>query len=168
MDASGRKRRARIKLLVSIAGLVAVFVLLQSESLLHRVPPGYLDKPPAGDFIALSWAELQRASWMPGHEPLVPKSVTELSGKAVKVRGFLLPLHSARRGSQFFLSNSPGGCYFCSPPGINSVIQLNLAGGKELDLISRAVGAYGVFHVATGAAGEHVLYWMDDVVLVAF
>ncbi len=96
MDVSRQKKRVRARVLVSIAGVVGVFVLLQSRSLLHRHPPGYLEQPPVGEFSALSWPELQRASWIYGHEPVVPKGVTELEGKPVKLRGFLLPLHSAR------------------------------------------------------------------------
>jgi hypothetical protein len=168
MALTQQKKRARVKFLLLIGGIIGLFAAMQSKALMHRHPPGYLDQPPAGQFQALSWDELQKANWVYGHKPVVPESLRALNGKQVKVRGFLLPLHSAVKGSQFFMSNTPGGCYFCNPPAVNSVVQLNLAGGKELDLCAGAVDAYGTFHVATGAPTDHVLYWMDEVKLVAF
>lgn len=168
MSRSPQQRRARLKLILLIAAGIVVFAALQSPALLHRHPPGYEEKPPPGQFHGLNWSELQRANWVYGQTPMLPEGLLDLDGKPVTARGFLLPLHSPGRASQFFMSDKPGGCYFCSPPGVSSVIQLNLAGGKKLDMCTATVDVYGTFHVATGAPTDRVLYWIDDAVLVAF
>ena len=157
-----------LKLILLIAAIIVVFAALQSPALLHRHPPGYEEKPPSGQFQRLDWGALQAANWIYGHKPVLLDAVAALNGKPVTARGFLLPLHNPGRASQFFLSDKPGGCYFCNPPGVNSVVQLNLAGGKKLDICAASVDVYGTFHVATGAPTDRVLYWIDDAVLVAF
>jgi len=166
MALTRQERRSRVKVILIVVGVVGAFFALQSNALLHRLPPGYAAEPPPGHWESLNWEQLHKGTWRYGHPPVLPAEVAALDGKPASVRGFLLPLHTPGKSSQFFISDRPRGCYFCNPPGVAEVIELNLAGGRELSLYGGVVTAYGIFHVATGAASDRVLYWMDEVVLV--
>lgn len=166
MALTRQERRSRVKVVLVVVGVLAAFLALQSNALMHRCPPGYADKPPPGHFESLDWGLLYKGKWSYGHPPVLPPQVAALDGRLVSARGFLLPLHTPGKSSQFFISDRPRGCYFCNPPGVAEVVELNLAGGRELSLYSGIVTAYGIFHVATGAPTDRVLYWMDEVVLV--
>ena len=173
MALSRAERRRRNRLILGIGAVVVVFLGLQSRSLVQTVlapvPPGYVKTPPPGQFEGLDWQSLQKAGWIPRQKPVVPEEVAALNGKPVTARGFQLPLHYAGKSAQFFLAAKPRGCYFCNPPGVSEVIEINVAGGKELSPSNWTVDVYGTFHVASGAPGDNVLYTIDNAsVRVAF
>ena len=160
------ERRNRLKLVGVIVGVVVIFVGLQIPALMHPHQAGYEFKAPPGQFTPVNWSVVEQAQWVYGHPPVFPDNMPDLNGKQVVAEGFLLPLHNPGVASQFFVSDKPRGCYFCNPPGVAEVIQVNLAGGKQLNPVSGMVFCYGTLRVATGAKTDQVLYWMDNAVVV--
>ena len=173
MALSKAEKRVRNRNLLIVAGVVLVFVGMQSKSLMQRIlapsPPGYSKQAPAGEYASVDWAKLQEVHWMYGSKPRLPEGVAKLEGKAVTVRGFMLPLHSAGQSSQWFVSEKPRGCYFCNPPGVSEIMLVNMAGGAELSPSTWQVDVYGKLHIATGDPKDTVLYTLDDAsVVIAF
>jgi len=163
-----KNRTARRRLVIGLAFLVpiALFAATNAKFLkqLLFAPnlPGYVKAVPAGDFAQLDWTQLQQGQWDFKTKPVVPPAVLAQNGKPVTVRGYLLPLHTPGEASQFFVARNPRGCYFCSPPGVAEVVQVNVAGGKLLTPTDWPVSVFGTFKAATGQPGEDMLYTIDD------
>jgi hypothetical protein len=165
-----RSREAKLAQLkpVGIAlGTLLLFALLLSSSLMHPRPPGYLTKPPEGAFRPLDWAALKQADWSPGSPLRVPEEVRALEGKPVRIRGFLRRSAAAPAG-QLTLCEQTVSPAVNRPPTLNSFVELDLRGDRELPPYTGGVEAYGLFHVARGVPTDRNVYSMDDVVLVAF
>jgi hypothetical protein len=153
-------------------GLVVVFALVGGKAAWNAVfqptgptPPGYAAVAPPGEWAELPWPALFRGKWEQGQKPTVSDDLKPLAGKPARVRGFLLPLHEAAEGAQFFMAKSPGGCYFCNPPGVNEVVMINVKGGQKLPQTNLPVTAFGTFQHATGKPDDQSLYVMDNAVL---
>jgi hypothetical protein len=173
MALSRQEKKARNRNIVIIAGVVVLFLAMQSKSLVQALvaptPAGYDKVAPAGQFTQLDWDSAQKARWVFGTPPKVPADVAALEGKPVTVRGFQLPLHAAVASEQWFLSPRPGGCFFCNPPSLSEVAQVNMADHKQVQPSNWQVDVYGTFHVAKGKPGDSVLYTIDNAhVVVAF
>ena len=173
MALSREEKKARKRTLLIIVGVVVLFVAMQSKSLVQAIvapsPPGYDKTKPAGDYTPLDWDTLQKGAWTYGSKPRLAEGMAALEGKPVTVRGYMLPLHSAAVGGQWFFASKPRGCYFCNPPGISDVIEINMPKSKEIEPSTWQVDVYGTFHMAQGKPSDALLYWIDDaVVVVAF
>jgi hypothetical protein len=170
---SKKEKRARLRTILIIVGVVLLFVGMQSKSLVQAIlaptPPGYSKTPPPGKWQFLDWDTLQKTRWQYGIQPKLPEGLAEFEGQPVRVRGFMLPLHAATKGSQWFVSARPRGCYFCDPPGVAEVIQVNMPEGQDIEPSTWQVDVYGTFHIAPGQPSDSVLYWIDEaVVVIAF
>jgi hypothetical protein len=157
---------------VTRVGLALVFVVVGGKAAWNAVfqptgptPPGYASAAPPGERAELPWPSLYRGKWKEGQKPSVPDDIAPLAGKPARVKGFLLPLHEAAEGSQFFMAKSPGGCYFCSPPGVNEVAMINVKGGQKLPQTNLPVTVFGMFQHATGSPDEQSLYVVNNAVL---
>jgi hypothetical protein len=173
MALSRQEKRARNRNLMIIGGVIVVFLGMQSKSLVQALiappPAGYDKAAPPGEFTQLDWGPAQQARWVYGTKPKVPAEVAALEGKPVTARGFQLPLHAATQSAQWFLAPKPGGCFFCNPPSISEVVEVNMAKGKQIAPSNWQVDVYGTFHIAQGKPHESVLYTIDDAhVVVAF
>ncbi|HEY3377673.1 MAG TPA: DUF3299 domain-containing protein [Armatimonadota bacterium] len=167
MVTSYQQQRQRKKRLTLIFGLLfAVVVVGGALSQVLGAPPGYASKPPVGQFAPINWQAMMLGQWAYGKKPVVPAAVQTLNGQMVTARGYLLPLHSPGVASQFFIAPKPRGCYFCSPPAASEVVQVNIAGGKQLPPTMWMVNVYGKLRVATGAPSDQVLYVIDDATLL--
>jgi len=164
------QQRRRRDIMIGVLGMIGILCLLLGRNFVEAITgpniPGYAQQAPAGSFVALDWQILQQGRWDDGKPPVVPTPLHALAGKKVRLRGFLLPLHSAT-AAQFFISEKPRGCFFCYPPGIAEVVQLNIAGGKQLEITGLPVTAYGTLHPAVDAKTDAALYTMNDTILVA-
>jgi hypothetical protein len=129
--------------------------------------PGYALKAPSGEYTNLDWKMLQQGKWPYGKTPVINKQIIALSGKKVCLKGFMLPLHDAGPSSQFFIAEQPRGCYFCNPPGIAEVAQINIANNKQINITDWPVCAYGILKVAAGKPDDKMMYTIDDVVVTA-
>ena len=54
----------------------------------------------------------------------LPEAVTELSGKTVKVSGFMMPLEAGMKQNWFLLTTHPPSCFFHVPGGPSGVIEV--------------------------------------------
>lgn len=69
--------------------------------------------------------------------PQFPSRATELNGKLVTVNGFMVPLGAGDgKLKRFVLIEVPLSCCFADGPGIDQMIFVSLAPGKELDYAS--------------------------------
>lgn len=69
--------------------------------------------------------------------PQFPARATELNGKLVTVNGFMVPLGMGEgKLRKFVLIEVPLSCCFADGPGIDQMIFVSLAPGKELDYAS--------------------------------
>jgi hypothetical protein len=127
-------------------------------------PPGYVDAATMSGAPDLNWDELYKGRWERKQKPSVPQNVASMDGQAVRVKGFMLPLHEPGDASEFFLAKSPGGCYFCNPPGVSEVVTAETEGGKKMSPTQMPVYAYGRLHVATGGPDDKALYVIDHAV----
>jgi hypothetical protein len=173
MALSRAEKKVRNRNLLIGVGVVLVFAGMQSKTLVQAIvapsPAGYSKQAPVGEFVNADWAELTKAAWEYGRKPGLPQDVAQLEGKQVTVRGFMLPLHSATHASQWFVSEKPRGCYFCSPPGPSEVMLVNMGEGKELAPSTWQVDVYGTLHIASGDPKDTVLYTLNDAnVVIAF
>lgn len=163
-----RRKRA---IIIGILCAIILFALAEGKTILLFINgpkiPGYATSAPAGKFIDLDWKAMQQGQWKYGNKPIVPQTVIALSQKQVHLKGFLLPLHTAGVSSQFFIACKPRGCYFCNPPGVAEVVQINMANGKQLDPTDWPVSVYGTLKVASGAPDDQMLYVINDAVMVA-
>jgi len=163
-----RRKRAIVSgLLIAIVLVAVTFGKDLVQLITGPKIPGYATSVPSGQYVDLDWKALQQAQWEYGTKPVVPQPVQALSGKLVHVKGFLLPLHQAGVSAQFFMAEKPRGCYFCNPPGVAEVAQINMANGKQLNPTDWPVSVYGTLKVATGAAEDQMLYTINDAVMVA-
>ena len=159
---AGRKNVTRLALvgvLALVGGKAAFDAMFQP---MRAAPPGYASVAPQGDWHELAWANLYRGKWEQGHKPVLPDAVAAEVGKPVKLKGFLLPLHDAAESSEFFLAKSPGGCYFCNPPGVAEVVMVSIHGNHKLAPTDLPVNVYGKFSAATGGPDDQCLYVVKD------
>lgn len=163
-----KNRAARRRLVLGLAFLIPVALFAVANAgfikglIFAPTLPGYVKTAPVGEFAPLDWKQLEQGQWNYRSKPIVPPAVLAQNGKPVVVRGYLLPLHTPGEASQFFVAKNPRGCYFCSPPGVAEVVQVNVAGGRLLTPTDWPVSVYGIFKAATGQPGEEMLYTIDD------
>ncbi len=167
-----KKNRQKIRILLFCFAIGIISWIVLSDNILTQLVigpklPGYASHAPAGQYIDLDWKILQEGRWKYGTKPIVNPQIAELSGKLVHLKGFMLPLHEAGLTSQFFVAGKPRGCYYCNPPGIAEIAQINTENGKKLNPTDWPVSIYGIFKVATGKPDDQMLYTVDNAVLVA-
>ena len=56
--------------------------------------------------------------------PVYPVEVKALSGKVVKVQGFMMPLEPGDKQTHFLLSSVPTTCAFCVPAGPEGLVEV--------------------------------------------
>lgn len=164
-----RQRRTRSLILLAAIAIVILWFSIGQRIMLvfGQGLPGYARQAPAGNYAQLDWKQLHKGDWDYGSKPSLTDSVKRLEGQLVTVHGFLLPLHVPGVSAQFFLSQSPGSCYFCNPPGVAEVVLVNIRGGQQITPTDWPVNVYGRLKVATGAPTDQVLYEVNDAVMVA-
>lgn len=128
-----------------------------------RAAPPTTTTPPAttgttASEAVLRWEDLRRGTWERGSQPQIPGEVRRLEGRRVSLTGFVLPLHSATAASELFLAGNPGGCYFCSPPGIADVVMVKTAGGTPVALQPYPAVVRGRLTLARGSGCDTALY----------
>jgi hypothetical protein len=91
-------------------------------------PQQYLaDKPGV-----TSWKTLSLVQPVKKGNKIVPefdKQIQSLSGRTVKVQGFMLPLDMGDKQKRFLLSAAPPHCTFCLPGGAETMIEVRAKSG---------------------------------------
>jgi hypothetical protein len=54
--------------------------------------------------------------------PTFPNQLRDLEGKRVRITGFITPYDDPQTMTKLIVLKTPGGCFFCNPPNINSVV----------------------------------------------
>ncbi|MEI6519386.1 MAG: DUF3299 domain-containing protein [bacterium] len=166
-----KKRKRNILIAIGVIVLLLVIWVMSDKDLMQLVIgpklPGYSKHAPSGQYADIDWKNLQQGCWEYGKKPIVKPDIAQMSDKYVHVKGFMLPFHEAGPSSQFFIAGRPRGCYFCNPPGVAEIVQVNVANGKQLDLTDWPVSIYGTLKVATGKPDDKMLYIIDNAVVVA-
>ena len=54
--------------------------------------------------------------------PVFPDGLKKLEGTHVRISGFVMPYDDPKNLQKMILLETPGGCFFCSPPNINTVV----------------------------------------------
>jgi hypothetical protein len=96
----------------------------------HVPPPGAdpaLFKPLPERSDVVSWkllAQVELVKLKDRYAPQFSAAVTALSGKEVKLQGFMVPLQMGDKQSHFVLSAMPQTCAFCMPGGPESMVEV--------------------------------------------
>ncbi|MEW5862819.1 MAG: DUF3299 domain-containing protein [Pseudomonadota bacterium] len=96
-----------------------------------HVPPAGADpalfKPLPERSDVVSWkllAQVELVKLKDRYAPQFSAAVTALSGKEVKLQGFMVPLQMGDKQSHFVLAAMPQTCAFCMPGGPESMVEV--------------------------------------------
>ncbi len=103
----------------SVACLLALFAPLQSRSQALKGAQA----PLAWETLVLAKANPKK----PGAEVEFPAALAGLNGKAVVVKGFMVPLEAKAEQTRFLLTQKPQDCEFCIEGGPSSYIEVQSA-----------------------------------------
>lgn len=114
-----------------VAALAAAFcVQAQMKPGEHMVTPGAdpaLFKPLPERSDVVSWkllAQVELVKLKDRYAPQFSAAVAALSGKEVKLQGFMVPLQMGDKQSHFVLTAMPQSCAFCMPGGPESMVEV--------------------------------------------
>jgi hypothetical protein len=54
--------------------------------------------------------------------PTFPKALSDMDGNRVRITGFITPYDDPQTMTKLIVLKNPGGCFFCNPPNINTVV----------------------------------------------
>ncbi|HEY1686873.1 MAG TPA: DUF3299 domain-containing protein [Tepidisphaeraceae bacterium] len=104
-------------------------------------------KPAAGQVQTMSIKELGNFEYDPDKGGGIPKDVYGLSGSDIKLTGFMIPMDSADRITQFALVPSLFACCFGQPPQIQHTIVVNCPTGKAVAYYPDQISVEGTLKV---------------------
>lgn len=171
VDSVTLERKRRKKMVGLIVGVLVVVMFGKSlaqtiVSSSKPLPDGYVGTPPPESYAEAKWDDLKKGKWNQKSKPRVADDIAALDGQRVHVKGFLLPLHTAGAASEFFIASSPGGCYFCNPPGVAEIVMARTKDDKKMEATQLPVDVYGTLKLATGAPDDQALYLIEHGVFV--
>ena len=165
-----RKRRKKTVGLIVGALVLVMFGKSLAQTIVYSgMPPpdGYSAKPPPEDYTEIKWDDLKKGKWpQQKSKPHVDDAIAALDGRRVHVKGFLLPLHTAGAAAEFFIAATPGGCYFCNPPGVADVVMAHTKDNSKMEATQLPVDVYGTLKLATGAPDDQALYLIEHGIFV--
>lgn len=103
--------------------------------------------PVAGQVLSMSIKELGNFQYDPDKGGGIPKDVFRLSGSQIKLTGFMIPMDSADRITQFALVPSLFACCFGQPPQIQHTIVVNCPAGKAVAYYPDQISVQGKLSV---------------------
>lgn len=104
----------------------------------------------AGETAAttITFAILGKTTFSNTPPPKFPAELRKLEGKRVRISGFASPYDNPEKLTKMLLSNSPGGCFFCSPSSVNAVVFVRrIPADKPLKNIDDMVEVEGILHL---------------------
>lgn len=160
-----RKRAIVAGIIIAIAILAFVLAEPIKETLYGL--PGFSVKAPSGSFVDLPWTQLEKASWDAGQIPVIPNIISKYAGKNVRISGFMYPMSEHYDSSErIYLAPKPSSCYFCTPPAVNEVIEVNTADAKKVKVLdNRSIVIFGKLRLAKNA-DDAALFYLDDAVVM--
>ncbi|HWA99223.1 MAG TPA: DUF3299 domain-containing protein [Pirellulales bacterium] len=141
------------------AGLARAGVLLSAGFWIAgwtRLSYEYATEVPAG-YERLTFAALQPDPAKP--EEIVPPSATQLDGRRVFMKGYVLPGRQTEGIREFVLVWNSGDCCFGSNPALTHMVAVTLDDPLRLSYTTGVRKVAGTFHVESAdAEGQAVVY----------
>ena len=125
-----------------------VFKTLIDETKLPKVDPKGINP--------LHWSALAETTLTKKFEPKFLKYIGDLDGHTVTFTGFLRPTRNGDGLTEFLITESPIGCWFCESPGVTQVIWVELADGKTLDFSRAPMQVTGKLELNRTDAESHL------------
>jgi len=87
------------------------------------------------------------------YTPHFPSELQQLSGKKVKLKGYMVPIKQGRRHATFLLSVLPiYQCMFCGQDGIPPMIEISLRDEKKLIFSEQPITIEGTIYLNSSDA----------------
>ncbi|HWU42514.1 MAG TPA: DUF3299 domain-containing protein [Bdellovibrio sp.] len=95
--------------------------------------------------VEVGWRELSEMDYITGK---MPKELSDLNGKAVKIPGFMVPLEDNQRDvTEFLLVPNAQACIHVPPPPPNQMVYVKMK--KGVAAVFEPIWVYGVFNIET-------------------
>jgi hypothetical protein len=104
-------------------------------------------KPVSGQVLSMQIKELGNFEYDPDKGGGIPKDVFGLAGAQIRLTGFMIPMDSADRITQFALVPSLFACCFGQPPQIQHTIVVNCPPGKAVAYFPDQISVEGTLKV---------------------
>ncbi len=125
-----------------------VFQSLIDETKLPKVDPNGINPLP--------WSALAETTLTKKFEPKFLKYVVDVDGRSVRFTGFLRPTRNADGLTEFLMTESPIGCWYCESPGATQVIWVELADGATIDFSRAPIQVTGKLELNRTDAESHL------------
>ena len=125
-----------------------VFKTLIDETKLPKVDPKGTNPLP--------WSALAETTLTKKFEPKFLKYIGDLDGLTVTFTGFLRPTRNGDGLTEFLITESPIGCWFCESPGATQVVWVELANGKTIDFTRAPIQVTGKLELNRTDAESHL------------
>ena len=124
------------------------FKSLIDETKLPKVDPNGINPLP--------WSALAETILTRKFEPKFLKYIDDVDGHSVRFTGFLRPTRNSDGLTEFLMTESPIGCWFCESPGATQVIWVELAAGATIDFSRAPIQVTGKFELNRTDAESHL------------
>jgi len=104
----------------------------------------------------LPWSALAETTLTKKFDPKFLKYIGDLDGQSVRFTGFLRPTRNADGLSEFLMTESPIGCWYCESPGATQVIWVELADGATIDFSRAPIQVTGKLELNRTDAESHL------------
>ncbi len=125
-----------------------VFKSLIDETKLPKVDPKGINPLP--------WSALAETTLTKKFEPKFLKYIIDVDGRSVRFTGFLRPTRNADGLTEFLMTESPIGCWYCESPGATQVIWVELAEGATIDFSRAPIQVTGKLELNRTDAESHL------------
>lgn len=72
-----------------------------------------------------------------------PNSIKMLGNKKYHIKGYMIPTEGGEYFTRFILVNALPECFFCYPPPVNQVLQVDVVNGKVSYIKNKLLDVYG-------------------------
>lgn len=97
-------------------------------------------------------------------KPVFSSQITELNGKEITIKGYIIPVEGYKDHKEFILSAYPYSmCFFCGGAGPETVMEVYAEEGVEFQ--AKAIVLKGILTLNPDDI-NHLMYRLDDAVLV--
>lgn len=95
------------------------------------------------DYKQLTYQKLAEYKYDWTVRNLPPPQIKALENQKFHIRGYMIPIEGGEYFTKFLLVNSVVECFFCQPPPVNQVVQVEVQNGKVSYIKDKIVDVYG-------------------------